>query len=194
MVRAILDGRKTQTRRVIEPQPALHAEPEGDFWHWEDCQWHNGGLGMPQSAVEDHARWKPSDRLWVKEMWNPVIDLRTKETSVIYRADGVDHPQVKWRSPRYMPRALTRILLIVTDVRSERLHDITQEDCVAEGVEYYDPGPLTYIAAKAWDIATARAKYVDLWDSLNAKNRSKHGFPWESNPWVWRTVFEREGA
>lgn len=174
MVLAILAGRKTQTRRVFQrPWPDTDdVRFDGDTreWYSERGAWHR------------RARWVPGDTLWVKEGW------QAAETGagrcLVYRADspqsqatGVhaisDAPTLKWRSARFMPRQASRITLRVTDVRVERVQDISEADAIAEGV-----------TAPAWG---ARDAFRGLWDSLNAKR----GYGWDVNPWVSVTTFER---
>jgi len=115
-VRAILDGVKTQTRRVMKPQPTFEPyESDPGFWCWKDCQWLAGGIGIPSSAIEDYSPFGvPGDRLWVRERFST-------------EADG------NWKSPLFMPRKFSRLTLEITEVRCERLINIKAQDVLAEG-------------------------------------------------------------
>ena len=174
-VRAILDGRKTQTRRVIKPQPKFIGAPNVPF-KTDDAN-PKGIINCPYGKV--------GDRLWVRETvffetfhqqsdeelerdgFNPNIGVW------VYRADNHDYPTItaNWTSPMFMPREASRITLQITDIRVERVQDITEEDAIAEGVESFN----------------TVASYSYLWDSLNAKR----GYPWENNPWVWVISFKQ---
>lgn len=188
MVKAILAGRKTQTRRVIKPQP--HIDSEG-MCKWRDCQWMaDGRIGFPVTAIEDYAPYQPGDVLWVRETWADLrgmgfgYDPRTdKPFNFAYRADtkpGSDGDRIrkeygiKWKPSIHMPREAARIFLRVTDVRVERLQDISYDDCLREGM---------------WNCGTevdTLAMFQELWQTLNAKR----GFGWETNCWVWVISFE----
>lgn len=161
MVRAILEGRKTQTRRLVKPQPPSTARSK-----------------KPWCSVEDLLKACPygvaGDRLWVRETF------ANNGYELFYRADGVALPPrmpsgpAKWKPSIFMPRAACRLVLEVTAVRVERLQEISGGDAWAEGVS---DGPRPSLAI---------ACYRRLWDSLNAKRA-----PWASNPWVWVLTFSR---
>jgi hypothetical protein len=85
MVQAILEGKKTQTRRVMKPQPTMN---ETGMWTWKDCQWMDGGLGFPTSAISDHAPYRVGDTLWVREAF------KTYDFQLI---DGIWNCAVKYR-------------------------------------------------------------------------------------------------
>jgi hypothetical protein len=193
MVRAILDGRKTQTRRVIKPQPADGFDDEV----LEAC-----------ASVGVMTAYRPGDILWVRE----------KHSFLVRKPDDVDLPAVwywadgpvergDWTKPSpsiFMPRWACRLFLRITDVRAERLHDITEADAIAEGLSRLSkdggqtwkhgipdrdglPGNDDY----GWQwpdwCANTRDAYKRLWDSMNAKR----GYSWSVNPWVFRYGFER---
>ena len=193
MVRAILDGRKTQTRRVVKELPGGRGGPVGDhvkFWRkgnedpgrWCGCDG-LGSLGWVKCPFG-----VPGDRLWVRETWHA---NHTKEV-VHYRADygehdpfreetcGEDHSLVgeRWRPSIHMPRWASRITLEVTDVRVERLQEITNGEARAEGFPVDESGTW-------W-----RDRFHSGWDALNAKR----GFGWDTNPWVWVVEFKRVEA
>lgn len=209
MVRAILDGRKTQTRRVVKPQP------HEDFDHIEVGPYHptrvdRHGEEYPGSELfgafthEGECAWKspygqPGDRLWVRET------LSATHTGLEYAADNtaVNHDEADEFNDRYarfqpfeleprsipsifMPRWASRILLEVTDVRVERLQDISDEDATAEGVEAYADQQWKEckdIAEYGFDLE-AGDWFELLWSEINGRDS------WDSNPWVWAITFK----
>lgn len=176
MVRAILDGRKTQTRRVIKPQP-------------------------PESVSEGYTTYFcpygiPGDRLWVRETFaprldvDPITELARARHYAMYKADGGDphdpmhwHPYDKWIPSIFMPRWASRITLEITNVRVERVQDISVSECRAEGI------PQASFSSQTDRDAQVHGEFMQLWDSINAKR----GYSWESNPWVWVIEFKRYG-
>jgi hypothetical protein len=181
MIRAILEGRKTMTRRVIKPQPKL-IEPSGR-WYWEKA------LDVHGSPLVDASRrwWEYygtsplgscGDRLWVKEAWATQHnldwirpgDIEPEKARVHFLATE-DMGGLMKRSPLFMPRWVSRITLEIMGVRVERVQDITEGDAKAEGIT----------------IGLAKWGFHELWDSINAKR----GFGWESNCWVWVISFRR---
>jgi hypothetical protein len=207
MVRALLDGSKTQTRRVVKPIGAHHLfqfrgkdeargadEPTGE-WAW--CR--------AEHVVSDHIRCpygKPGDRLWVRETFLYVgpgsgSDLPSyreeranpenhKAANCWYRASQPDETLV-WTPSIHMPRWASRITLEVTGVRVERLQDITESDARKEGAIH---GPLLPMGRNRPrcepDDAAMRSRFAVLWDSLAAA-----GSDWDANPWVWVVEFKR---
>ena len=179
MVRAILDGLKTMTRRVVKPQPPENGLPVR-FWY--------GWPGVAPSGEDNNVLVSPYRRgglLWVRETWAKVPWHGVEDScKYLYRAD--DPPSYEWDPERgdrwspsiFMPREASRITLRVTDVRVERLQDITEEDAVREGVQAIPEAPASL---------TDRTAFARLWDSLNAKR----GHGWDVNPWVWVIAFER---
>ncbi len=199
MVRAILDGRKTQTRRLVKPADVLidgGGQPFTQRWdESEQVNWRRD-VRCPYG--------QPGDRLWVKETFihqDAEYEVVMSSTVPIvpafttYRADVDPDGEQKgagWTSPLFMPRHLSRITLEVTSVRVERLQSITEDDARAEGC-MSDGDRLRALshlrgadACKAVPsrIVTARSDFHELWDSLNAKRA-----PWDSNPWVWVVSF-----
>lgn len=177
MVRAILDGRRTQTRRVVKPQPQSYLF-DGRGYIFDE-----GELPKPQ--------YQPGDILWVRETWcannNPHSD---NCGGFEYRADyegALCQDLISWHSSIHMPKKAARLFLRVTDVRVERLQDVKNADCVSEG------------AVKRPDITKRgdlvlhsryRMEFADLWDStIKPANRDRYG--WNANPWVWVISFER---
>jgi len=193
MVRALLDGRKTQTRRVMNPQPVFRSGNRTipNWWEFKNCTWSDG---LQPFGIENHAPYQPGDVLWVKEVYALHLDGKT----VFYRADDEKKYETdgKWQSPIHMPRWESRINLEVVGVKVERVQNITLADILAEGVsadicrkceEYYGE----IVKGRCEDApcsergALAEA-FVSLWDSLH-KNRP--GCDWDSNPWVFAYSF-----
>jgi len=177
MVQAILDGRKTMTRRVIKPQPVRN----GAFWELGGAGW----SGNTVTPVYGHSLYnriphKPGDVLWVRETW--YLETHYDAHSYVYRASSPDYPvdvgvgQHGWRPSIFMPREAARLFLRVKGVRVERLQNISAEDCEAEG--HFETAPVE---------PRPRSWFSEVWDSLNAKR----GYGWDSNPWVWVYSFER---
>lgn len=173
MVRAILEGRKTQTRRILSARDLAEMQPDAD---------------TDEPAVVQSLRFSPGDRLWVKETFTRI---RGNGIRLWYRADGepLDRDgnvmpttpgEPRWASPLFMRRIDSRLTLEVTGVRVERLQDITEEDARAEGVEPFDTGNA------GDDRFSAREQFAALWDTINGKRA-----PWASNPWVWVVAFTR---
>ena len=209
MVQANLEDRKNQTRRTkglecIQEIPfgtGLHRAP----YQKEDMGW----FYEVQTKVDDSEvcelkcpYGKPGDRLWVRETWNTLTAYDEKpDYSVmsirdfVYKADGnrID----KWKPSIFMPREACRILLEVTDVRVERLRDISEEDAIAEGIERAGYGWRSYeIIHKGRHKGEANphslvpnkspiTSYMELWEAINGLGS------WDKNPWVWVITFRR---
>ena len=208
MVRAILEGRKTVTRRPVKIQPRSKADI-GSY-----------GLGQPFIRNPDVTKPNPEcpygragDRLWVRETWycdhfevmrGPYLkpdDLNFSEAiddgTLVYAADGLtpyEADQPVWKPSIHMPRWASRILLEITDVRVERLQDISEEQALAEGIVGVpfrpdDGWPICtgYMVGPddgRTGLATTAAKaFAGLWDSV--------GGDWNANPWVWVVEFKR---
>jgi hypothetical protein len=195
MVLAILAGRKTQTRRVVTPQPSWDPEvhltrPGGPFF------WPVGRLGQQCGApITRIAYGVPGDRLWVRETWrisdSAPANLVHEPVSCHYRADPDEVSGGPWKSGRFMPRWASRITLELTAVRVQRLQEITEEDALAEGLVRGRATGRVALSHGGFHLGpvwpSARAAYEDLWDSINAKR----GYTWASNPFVWALTFRR---
>lgn len=207
MVRAILAGTKTQTRRPLSYQPT--SAPEVYRAHKDRA------LTRPVIAAtwikdgESHCCpcpfGVPGDRLWVREAfmhepadycWEASTSIPIRPAHTVYRADCIDDAKgAGWKPSIHMPRSLSRITLEVTGVRVERLHSITEADAIAEGVErvvmgegwrrYEDP---KWEAVDNMQCNSARDSYRSLWDHINGPSS------WDSNPWVWVVSFRRLDA
>ncbi|MDE7599633.1 hypothetical protein NVR57_13030 [Enterobacter asburiae] len=182
MVRALLDGRKTQTRRPVNPQPELTA---GSGFSWKGWVYGSGSSDLETNKNFAHAACpfgKPGDRIWVRETWAEAgasaPDLK------LYRANYPAHVPthyenvppaegVRWTPSIHMPRWASRILLEITSVRVERLRSMSQDDARAEGV-IAASGPME-----------AGLAFRELWDSIYGVES------WGANPWVWVIEFKR---
>lgn len=199
MVKAILEGRKTQTRRVIRlPRWAMPPNEDGEFEiddvfvNGERREWpyaiaRNTGcfaaIQCPYGAI--------GDRLYVTETWQAICDglwwhqmpkvdrgvMNWGVTNPIEPAFDLEPP--RWVSGRFMPRWASRIMLEVVNVRVERVQDISDADIVAEGAPKNVCWPIGYSSQLVnW--------YRTLWDTINAKR----GYGWDENPWVWAISFK----
>ncbi len=190
MVKAILDGRKTQTRRVIKPQPEIvDKEPRYEkytwaFWSDEIRKYRNG-------LIVESKYGKPGDRLWVRETWAGIKggaaciagEIQEFEPSIVYKVDGFNYnKELKWKSSIFMPRWASRITLEITDVRVERLQKISEGDIKKEG-----------FTLKGFEVQSLSHQrryrmewFMTLWNSL-----AKKGFKWNDDPWVWVISFRR---
>lgn len=193
MVRAILAGTKTQTRRLVDssrvPSDVIEAvqsplPSRGDVFEFRRRLYSAKEIRCPHGAR--------GDRLWVRETWAPHAD--EEETcrnysermagrgglsepgavrpEIFYRADGGDPFVSGWRPSIFLPRWASRLTLEVLAVRVQRLQDITINDIKAEGITPCDP----YL--------TWKDNFARLWDDINGKRA-----PWASNPWVWALTF-----
>jgi len=197
-VRAIIGGRKTQTRRVIKPQPPkggrvswLSKDTETKMaldWAWWDALDRIGKcVNCPYG--------QPGDLLWLRETWATTgnfdnykpselpLSHFSAESHLVYRATAKNsEPYYKWRPSIYMPRWASRITLRVTDVRVERVQEISQEDARAEGCEPWHPKSNIPFRPEG----SYRNAFHKLWDEINAER----GYSWSSNPWVWVVDFQ----
>lgn len=189
MVQAILDGRKTQTRRIVKypkkitnPLIGFSAFTGNDLFEVRGVH-ENGQYGGSLFKL----KYKKDDILWVRETWHPKRHNMPTGFKYEYKAtaeeDGnpTDEP---WKPSIFMPKEACRIWLKVTKVRVERLNDISEEDAMNEGVELNDQGWRCYSGGGMKN--TARQSFISLWNSINGKT-----FPWDSNPWVFVYEFER---
>ncbi len=191
MIKAILDGRKTQTRRVIKPQP--------HFPHMPDvyADLYDGGpewaFWMPDNRMTEPRTWKcpygvPGGRLWVREKFAVMSNMgfaNKLPRSVLYAADSSTSPNLKFRPSIFMPRWASRITLEVLSVRIERVQDISNADILAEGIIPLEGNPSADDLWDAFEDFYARA-FRDLWDSINAKR----GYGWDKNPFCWVVEFK----
>lgn len=187
MVRAILDGRKTQTRRVLKRQyldPTWIIRPAtADRFNGHTHDWWLPGGTVPVAAIRC-PYGVPGDRLWVREAFGiPDAPYEREDKSLlIYRAD--ESPRMAelnkhfWRPSIFMPRWASRLTLEVLRVRVERLQEISEDDAKAEGA----------VGAAVETFAPShRAAFENLWGEINGAES------WKANPWVWVVEFQRTG-
>lgn len=216
MIRAILDGRKSQTRRVVKPTliggdcAALDNSSPPQWWTW---------IGSDESAepwdrLPRCPYGQPGDKLWVRETWAPA-DLLAEgyvlddPVCVGYRADlsAVSHEagnvhsvdtyawnwdRLRWRPSIHMPRWASRLSLLLTGVRVERLHAISEEDARGEGAGYGVSALCGFppdFADRTDGVGSYRDCFRHLWDSING---ARPGCSWADNPWVWAISFAPE--
>jgi hypothetical protein len=196
-IKAILEGRKTMTRRVIKPQPYLYENLApvigehivlGTDYYWE----YKPGIAM---SIHDAVKMGkcpygiPGDHLWVKETLKKghvTIGMGFGKDVVVYQANNHYHPEFFWKwkkntlSARFMPRWASRITLEIINIRVERVQEISRNDALAEGIEI-NP------SLRDLGYSEGRTEFKHLWDSINAKR----GCGWDKNPWVWCISFRR---
>lgn len=221
MVRAILDGRKTQTRRIMAPQPADDIErcifPNPEAIGWKSSLRHKHG-----STTAHFCHYgKPGDRIWVRETFQgPLFDYDLmdsyckdptpfeKPEFCVYKADGVPAPEFYdaddelhccWRPSIHMPRWASRILLEITDVRVERLNAISPEDAESEGLERTnftgfgdEPGLPSYPEPDVYFDPLKKQWKEYPPEAFAGLWESIYGEgSWLANPWVWVIEFKR---
>lgn len=184
MVKAILEDRKSVTRRVVKPQPdengvsymknapldweSIFREPWSP-WKWDTEEGESISKNCPYG--------EPGDVLWVRETWFNDADFG-EPPIYIFKAGNENYPRGSspWKPSIHMPRTAARIFLKVTDVRVERIQDITKDDIKAEGIQLgADNG-----AWNGW-----HDRFQSLWEKINGPGS------WHNNPWVWVIEFER---
>jgi hypothetical protein len=203
MVQAIREGRKTQTRRIVKPQPPEqplpNCHPKNSAKHpapYLDAYCNKLKTATNPRGMSDLWCWwqvddrqclptfrcpygQPGDRLWVRETWAPHADMPTR--AAIYRCDrGGDYqdtttPNFRWSPSIHMPRWASRITLEIVSVRVERLNDISTEDAELEGCNRFVDSSGSY---------DARVQFCELWESINGVGS------WDLNPWVWVIEFK----
>jgi len=198
MVRALLANTKTQTRRAIKAVGKDDGFVLQDYGHgWRpyrsadgECAFYRDSKGYDVEAQIACPYGQPGDQLWVREAWSthafmdatPPRDLRT--ISIHYWADG-DIRTGKRRPGMFMPRRYSRILLEVTEVRVERLQDISEADALAEGIVQLRDGGYGLPGGEHYHVADPRESYFSLWRAINGAGSV------EANPWVWAVSFRR---
>lgn len=208
MVKAILEGRKTQTRRVVKGLGSKLGDeyctelrngeivetatlcPYGvagdhlwvrETWRYDD--WTEDGEPYIRYAANDATQLMTPSEDWADRVANIWAELSAPEN---YNIDQRARDR-KWRPPIFLPRWASRITLEVLNVRVERVQDISEEDAITEGI---DADALVFGLESGAAIAEdqkCRAQFADLWDSINAKR----GYGWDANPWVWVIEFKQ---
>lgn len=193
MVRALLSGAKSQTRRIVK---------DGAWRNYGDC---DGDGRMVDAWDIDRALCpygQAGDRLWVRETWTPgaIIEGRFSGNSFVrfrdggqkykdgayyrpenYRPGEFDASKFKWKPSIHMSRWACRLVLEITDVRVERLQDISREDATAEGVDAWAATALP----PAGQLEDPRVQFALLWQAINGATSL------DANPWVWALTFRR---
>ena len=176
MVQAILDGRKTQTRRVIKDKDITNnfdIDVDGSAYAYINPE---TGDSYPPTEI---AKYQVGDILWVRETWgkdeNGEYVYRTNYGTTEY--DSFPPSMFKWKPSIHMPKEAARIFLKVTNVRVERLQDITEEEAIKEGAKAYGPNNCSG--------TSARIAFAEIWDKTTTEHE------WRTNPWVWVIEFEK---
>lgn len=207
MVKAILDGRKTQTRRIMKPQPELLKD--GKVWKWNSKGYDFVSVVIPPSTnllLRAQGRpggpvtclcpyGAPGDRLWVRETWAPIPEMKPsgyftdpkwKDRTAWYAADN-DKPMWggNWKPSIHMPRKFSRITLEIVSVRVERLQAISDRDIQAEGFTDSDATPACVATAECYGMSVLRHRFSCLWERINGAGS------WDANSWVWCVEFKR---
>ncbi len=192
MIRALFNGRKSQTRRVLKPQPDKFCRdmPNSGAWsqeHWESMYC---GTFPDGSRLMKSFPYAPGDRLWVRETHKAL--LMGDFPVMWYRADDSDKPisanqyfameSKGWRPPVHMPRWASRMTLVVTDVRVQRVQDISEADAYAEGAMMRPTGPR--LGSEVTALQNARNAFFTLWNSIHGPDA------WDENPWVAALTFD----
>lgn len=205
MVRAILRGQKTQTRRPVMPQPVRLPAPNSKYWEWNYkghiCRWVEDFF--PVGMTYDCPLGQVGDRLWVRETFHKYWPTPgSTKPAALYRADGInlcdldsEGGKQRWTPSIHMPRDLSRITLTITGVSVERVQDITGTEAEHEGaheVHMLGDGP----SCPTWSMGGPdrydhpRNAFRWTWEGLYAGR----GLGWEVNPWVWVIKFKRVEA
>ena len=204
MVQAILDGRKTTTRRVIKPQPRYIKASGRWVYQIPEKQVHAGCCTAVCSAsrewweylMHDQFPYQLGDILYVRETFCPYDAGHViNGVKYAYKADSTPESEevrkaygYKWKPSIFMPKDAARIFLKVTDVKAEQLHDITEEQIKQEGIEFVSGYDVRDIPLNTWDYFEMLFKR--LWNST-IKKSDLPLYGWDANPWVWVISFER---
>jgi hypothetical protein len=214
MVQAIPEGKKTKTRRIVKPQPIIDQDSGFVFdgKHRKQYDIHN----WQERFIDDFAKWMPEDWLWVRETWseNPLFDdTFMKDTPYLYKATDTPMEPHKWKPSIFMPRKAARIFLEVTNIKIERLHDISDADIISEGVRVpvSEEGGVFFklgVENSAWRFMPEQwqidrhvenrgkekytptehdllfAHWAELWCEINGRES------WDANPWLWVIEFK----
>ena len=223
MVKAILQGEKTMTRRIIKPQP--DGVTGGKAWVKKFINViRNGELIYTDKTEEGKQIVDPllfphgqiGDRLWVRETWIKNTGELPTDLGYVYKAELGDDELVysnelgiKWKPSIFMPREACRMFLKICSIRVERLHDISEQDLIAEGIkipvngkgsnrvllelggknkaiDFLPEGCMAPGAEKLTQKQLLFAHFAELWCSINGRES------WDSNPWVWVIKFSKE--
>jgi hypothetical protein len=174
MISALLDGRKTQTRRIFKDHPRLRSDlSKVDLKAWMG--------NHPEYILSFCPYGKPGDVLWVRESFS---FYEPDGYGFNYKADFTDAHTFKWKPSIHMPKDAARIWLQVEEVRVERLQDISEIDAFAEGVEKVNRMWRYYLGDGNGLVSFPSDSYRSLWEKLNGEDS------WQLNPWVWVVEFK----
>lgn len=188
MVKALLNGSKTQTRRLVNPQPIIDIESGYVFDGKHKSMYKNDPFHPDWKTIfiNDHSKIKEEEIIWVRETFSPIF-----ENDFVYKADddfyndNIENWQ-GWKPSMFMPKSACRIWNKVSSVRIERLQDITESDAIYEGIicEWVELTTMTfatmdYMTGKMRFDFTARDSYKSLWVKINGQKS------WDENPFVW---------
>lgn len=197
MVRALLDGSKVQTRRIVKPAPQMVTDKRIEPWAGNPAAL----LQLLLASKRGCPYGQPGDRIWVRETHRPIFGQTCGLIVVDYRADprekwerlgdapGCLVKGTKWTPSIHMRREYSRILLEIVSVRVERLQDISDADILAEGIdaeklaESQDKFNTLFHPGEADGRPTLRSAWRDLWEST--------GGDWDVNEWLWVITFKR---
>jgi hypothetical protein len=186
MVRAILEGRKTQTRRVMKCWRIWELQQETHIL--ADIE-QNVRVRNNQQFIENYCRYgQPGDRLWVRETWASYLKKPSKIEQLVYKSTHKFQgavTNIKWRPSIHIPRWASRITLEITGIRVERVIDISIQDAIAEG--FNDRGKIGEPPMHDDLMSRARGLFRNEWNKIYADK----GFGWSVNPWVWVIEFKR---
>lgn len=199
MVKAIIENRKTQTRRIIKPQPEITKNERGliDYTYRKGKKFSSGqnmdisDLNSAFFRIRIYCPYgQPGDLLWVREKWryHDIFNIGGETSNgeywyyasvpkIIGCVDGVDYTrdQWRWKPSIHLPKSASRIWLEITNVKVERVQSISEEDAKAEGADKYD---------EKLEWLTAKHGFQMLWDTIHGKES------WDANPWVWVVTFK----
>ena len=217
MAQAILDGRKTQTRRMILSE-------DGDKRSWVNRHSdlyslygsYDGLDSFPNESIAKRYKNKPGlyvvlsgpdgiitkcsygkigDVLWVRETWQKIIDNSGDQpvfAGFAYKTDNVTYPDIKWKPSIFMPKEACRIRLKITDISADKLQDISEEDAMAEGINKIDGKVIGYPFGVPFNYSNGLANYTTAIEAYQALWQSINGKgSWDKNPWIWKITFEK---
>lgn len=210
MVRAVLDGRKTVTRRVVKPRYRADeggfqviTTRSGEFVRVEKVDENECGIFSDGTERYVNPAYNVGDILYVRETWctdDDMVDVFEESLThgIYYRANEInnnwvdDKEIVKWKPSIHMPKEVARIFLKITDVRCERLQDITEEQTLKEGVRSERSKCIYYKTSECEECANQHESYYDFVDTWNStiKKQDLDLYSWNANPWVWVYEFE----
>lgn len=188
MVKAILEGRKTQTRRIAFPRNDLREFDHPPYTHWFRGRAYKSFDSFLKDCQTPKCKYLPGDILWVRETWSTTDKCGlfppwpSNGTHYMYKGDSLEQELIKearWFPSIHMPKEAARIFLRVKDVRMERLQDMDEEAAIAEGFADSPAGTDSPLL-----------RFTELWDKT-VKRDDLREFGYHANPWIWVIEFER---